>query len=219
MTTVRIPDRERTPRRSSRTLRVAGLLLAGFGAWFFWLDARKPETPPTPPAGWRYDYFQKWGTGDNRFAIRERFYLVLLLSLETDQPSVRPISEMKEEFDLTSNDYAERTAWPEPGTAFLAYDLDRDGRIANGTELLTPAAGPTGLAALRAMDLGEDGVLDKDDLAFSELLIWEDADKATRSTDAELRPLAEVVRSITLPVPGSETETAARDPVGYPRAL
>jgi hypothetical protein len=117
------------------------------------------------------------------------------------------------QFDLTSRNQPKQTPWLVPGTrnAFLALDLNRNGRIDNGEELVGKAMPQPGqqkkwnaLAALAQFDSplhggNGDGVIDNRDKAFSVLRLWTDTNHNGISEPNELATLAQAqVLSITL---------------------
>ena len=63
---------------------------------------------------------------------------------------------------------------------------------------------PTGFLAkplavlLAALDANGDGVIDRHDPRFAQLVLWADRDGDRKSSPAELRPLAEIIISIPL---------------------
>ncbi len=90
------------------------------------------------------------------------------------------------------------TDWPTADTPWLARDLDGNGRIDGGHELfgsgtwLDGRRARHGFEALAPLDENGDGVLDRKDPAFSELVLWADADADRRSRPGELLPLSAV---------------------------
>jgi hypothetical protein len=105
-----------------------------------------------------------------------------------------PPTESKVWFDLDANGIPERTGWIAGDSALLGRDLDRNGRIDDGRELFgeaTIVAGKkaaNGYAALAALDVNRDGVVDAKDPAYSELLLWKDLNGDGVSQAYELRP-------------------------------
>jgi hypothetical protein len=82
--------------------------------------------------------------------------------------------------------------------AFLALDINGDGRITSGRELFGEATGRDGFAALARHDENQDGVISREDPVFERLIAWRD-DGDGRSQAAELFPLTALsVRSISL---------------------
>ena len=99
-------------------------------------------------------------------------------------------------FDLDSNDYVERTAWTKE--AFLAVDINGNGIIDNGSELLSDTMlkknGETalnGFDALAIFDENGDGRIDVNDTAYSKLILWTDKNSDGVSTPDELSSLAD----------------------------
>ncbi len=95
--------------------------------------------------------------------------------------------------------------WPTAATPWIALDRDGDGAITSGAELFGDGTvlpdGSTardGFAALAALDTNDDGVIDRRDPAFAQLVLWADRDGNRTSAPAELQPLADVVVAIPL---------------------
>ena len=100
-------------------------------------------------------------------------------------------------FDLDNNGFAEKTVWIGNGEAFLALDLNCDGKINNGSELfgdytLLPDGlpAPNGFTALEQYDDNKDGVLDALDPVFDQLIAWNDLNIDGISSEKELHPLS-----------------------------
>jgi len=105
--------------------------------------------------------------------------------------------------------------WPTARTPWLALDRDGDGAITSGAELFGDSTvlpdgrtATNGFAALAALDANHDGVIDRDDPAFSALLLWTDRDGDHRSSPDELQPLASLVIAIPLANHAAPTCTA-----------
>lgn len=135
----------------------------------------------------------------------------MLIDLDNDGVEFVP-RERGVRFDLNGDGTAEQIGWTSSGAsdAFLAIDINANGRIDGGRELvgsLLEVRGrrmPSGLRALIAMQdgvvLGPDfkatvlpkgsGQIDKDDRVYTELRVWVDSDHDGRSAPAELRTLA-----------------------------
>ncbi len=97
------------------------------------------------------------------------------------------------DFDLAGVEATLPTDWVSAQTPWLAMDLDGNGSIDDGRELfgsMTALPDGTrarnGFLALRALDEDGDGQITPRDPAFSELLVWRDADQDRRSSPAEI---------------------------------
>jgi hypothetical protein len=100
-------------------------------------------------------------------------------------------------FDVRGDGRARAHAWLAPSAAWLALDLDGNGRIDSGAELFGSATrlangakARDGFAALAQYDDDHDGRIDARDAVFARLLLWRDADGDGRAQPAELVPLA-----------------------------
>jgi hypothetical protein len=103
------------------------------------------------------------------------------------------------QFDLSNSGTQQQTSWVDRHDGLLAIDLNGDGQINSGAELLgsstqlaNGSVASDGWAALGAMDTNGDGKVDVQDANFDKLRVWVDAD-ADGVTDAgELKSLADV---------------------------
>lgn len=105
-------------------------------------------------------------------------------------------------FDINADGHKDQIAWTKDD-GILAYDVDGNGTIDNGSEIFTPDFNggkfASGVAALASLDSNGDGKIDASDEAFSKLQVWVDADNDGISDDGELSSLtANGVASISL---------------------
>ncbi len=81
-----------------------------------------------------------------------------------------------------------------PGSAYLARDLDKDGVIGSGAELVTNIVGgvarDSAVAALRALDGDADGTLDRAEISAARLVLWRDVNGDGASQPGEVLELA-----------------------------
>lgn len=115
-------------------------------------------------------------------------------------------------FDMFNSGKKSRTEWISPREGFLAIDLNHNGRIDSIAELFGDRSQCSsglcndGISALRMLDINHDGIINADDPAFSEILVWADRNQDGESQSDELLPLpAYDIRSISL------SETAMTD--------
>lgn len=81
------------------------------------------------------------------------------------------LSNMRFAFDLDADGTTEQIAALAPGSGFLAFDRNRDGKINNGLELFGPATGQ-GFGELAQLDSDGNGWLDENDPRYAELRVW-----------------------------------------------
>lgn len=124
-------------------------------------------------------------------------------------------------FDLDHNGFAEKTAWIGEEDGFLACDRNGNGMIDHGGELFgdqvilsNGSKSASGFEALADMDENQDGVIDRNDAVFAELLVWIDANHNGISESGELKTLDELhIVSISLAhaeISFTDEETGAR---------
>ncbi len=114
-------------------------------------------------------------------------------------------------FDILKDGVPLQMAWTAGGStnSFLVLDRNGNGTIDNGEELfgnITPqptVSEPNGFLALAEYDKLTNGGnrnarIDRHDAIFAQLRLWQDSNHNGRSEFPELRPLAELLRSIDL---------------------
>jgi hypothetical protein len=132
----------------------------------------------------------------------------MVMSLDRDNPYTFTSVDRGVPFDIDADGRVDRVSWTEAGSdvAFLAVDVNGDGRITSGRELVgdhTVAGawnGPTALTALatEALRGQRRGVIDADNPLFFKLLLWADANHNGRSEPFELRAAHLLVSDIGL---------------------
>ena len=102
-------------------------------------------------------------------------------------------------FDKDNNGYSERIDWT-VRDSFLVLDLNKNGKIDNGSELFGDTTyllgedkkyAENGFEALIQYDENKDGLITSDDSVFASLRLWLDADGDGISTEEELTTLAD----------------------------
>lgn len=81
------------------------------------------------------------------------------------------LTDQRFAFDLNSDGSKEQINFLAPGSGFLAFDRNADGRINNGSELFGPTSGD-GFQELAALDGDKNGWIDENDAAFKQLSVW-----------------------------------------------
>lgn len=99
-------------------------------------------------------------------------------------------------FDLNGNGEYVQTGWVHPGDGLLALDRNNDGIINNGTELFGEYTdninNRDGFSPLSALDNNNDHLINKDDMAWSALLVWQDKNSDGISHSDELLSLESI---------------------------
>ncbi|WP_143736662.1 beta strand repeat-containing protein, partial [Erythrobacter dokdonensis] len=116
----------------------------------------------------------------------------------------------------TSFDYgsgAMLTAWAAPDDGILAIDLNGDGAVNNGSEIIFGTNGQTDLEGLAAnYDSNKDGVLDERDNAFSQFGVWQDRNSNGVTDEGEFTTLSDLgITAINLTSDGQRYATANGD--------
>jgi hypothetical protein len=109
-------------------------------------------------------------------------------------------------FDVNNDGQVEKTGWVAATDGLLVRDLNGDGQINDGGELFgegTVLADGTkakdGYAALRALDSNFDGLIDVNDAAFNQLLVWTDLNSDGKANSCELASLSDMsIRMLSL---------------------
>lgn len=81
------------------------------------------------------------------------------------------LTDQRFSFDLNADGETEQINFVAPGSGFLAFDRNQDGKINDGRELFGPTTGD-GFAELAKLDDDQNGWIDENDAAFSKLEIW-----------------------------------------------
>ncbi|WP_018898978.1 cadherin domain-containing protein [Rhizobium sp. 2MFCol3.1] len=113
-------------------------------------------------------------------------------------------------FDINADGHQDKIAWTAGTDGILAYDVDGNGKIDNGSEIFSPhfAGGNyvDGLQALATLDSNHDGKIDANDEAFSKLLVWQDLNHNGISDAGELSSLADhQIASLSLDAHASDS--------------
>lgn len=117
------------------------------------------------------------------------YYSPLMLFFDEDKPKFTGIT------DFPLNPSGLPSYWPEalsPGY-FLAMDRNSDGQITSGEELFGNNLDPenNGFNALAELDSQKDGVINKFDSQFNDLLLWKDSNADGISQPEELSSLSD----------------------------
>lgn len=81
------------------------------------------------------------------------------------------LTDARFSFDLDADGRAEKINFVRPGSGFLVFDRNRDGKATDGSELFGPATG-NGFAELAKLDEDRNGWIDENDAAYKDLAIW-----------------------------------------------
>ena len=121
--------------------------------------------------------------------------------LDLDEDGVVETTDLNSDdsvyFDHGADGFAEASGWVGIDDGFLVKDLNGDGQITSGLELFgneTPLANGTtshGFEALAELDSNDDGVINVEDEAFSELQVWQDSNVNAMVDEGELMSLVQ----------------------------
>jgi protocatechuate 3,4-dioxygenase beta subunit len=113
--------------------------------------------------------------------------------LDLDHNGIQTIAreDSTGKFDLFGNGQAIESGWISSGDAFLAIDIDKNGKIDNLSELFGGTSKGDGFAKLGAFDSNGDGFVDAKDAHFGDLRVWQDLNGNHQTDAGELRTLAE----------------------------
>lgn len=99
--------------------------------------------------------------------------------------SAAQLTDQRFAFDLNADGSNEQINFVAPGSGFLVFDRNQDGKVNNGSELFGPGTGD-GFIELAKLDGDKNGWIDESDAAFEQLQVW------TRTSDGteQLQSLA-----------------------------
>jgi hypothetical protein len=109
-------------------------------------------------------------------------------------------------FDINNDGQVEKTGWAASTDGLLVRDLNGDGQINDGGELFGEGTvladgskAKDGYVALRALDSNLDGLIDSNDAAFNQLLVWTDMNSDGKANSCELASLSDMsIRMLSL---------------------
>lgn len=81
------------------------------------------------------------------------------------------LTDQRFSFDLDADGDKEQINFVAPGSGFLVFDRNQDGKVNNGSELFGPTSGD-GFQELAALDGDNNGWIDENDAAFEQLQLW-----------------------------------------------
>lgn len=96
-------------------------------------------------------------------------------------------SEKTVSFDIDGDGKMDKSAWINGDDAFLAVDRNGNGIIDGLTELFGGRDRGAGFSKLAEFDSNGDGMVDKNDERYSELLLWQDLNMNGKTESNELR--------------------------------
>jgi len=95
-------------------------------------------------------------------------------------------------FDINSDGFRHRTAWPTAGDGLLAFDANGNGTIDNGSEISFAAyldGAQTDLQGLAAFDTNSDGIFSVLDAKWNRFGVWQDANQNGITDPGEFKSL------------------------------
>lgn len=118
---------------------------------------------------------------ENLENVADNYCTPLIIDLNGD--GVKTITDnMGVTFDFNNDGELIRTGWVHPEDGLLVMDRDKNGIISNGNELFgehSPVLSfnindKNGFSSLSSLDSNCDGLINQDDISWSELLVWKD---------------------------------------------
>lgn len=156
-------------------------------------------------------YYNDWSPQFNApvpayidFGFDYSYYAPIALDLDGDGIELLAQAQSNAYFDVKGDGFASHVGWVGPDDAFLAIDLDGNGRIEGAKELSfalwTAAPNDSDLDGLRAVfDTNRDGRISASDAQFSQLRIWQDKNGNGITDSGELRTLTQAgIASLSL---------------------
>ncbi len=130
------------------------------------------------------DILEKFGLGESR-------YSPLVIDLANNGLDLINVSTSTLYFNLDASSFAVQAGWVAAADALLALDKDGNGLIDSGAELFGTATGAAdGFADLARYDSNSDGVISSQDIAFGQMLVWQDTNGDGVSQSGELHSLS-----------------------------
>ncbi|MBZ9883541.1 type I secretion C-terminal target domain-containing protein, partial [Mesorhizobium sp. CA10] len=118
----------------------------------------------------------------------------VVLDLNHDGIHTTDLTHSTVSFDYNGDGVASKTAWVDTHDGILAIDLNGDGKVNNGSEIVFTQHAPgaaTDLAALEQLyDTNHDGKLTAADHDFAQFGVWQDANGNGVSDPGEFKSLA-----------------------------
>ncbi len=132
-------------------------------------------------------------------------YDPLVIDLNNDGLSVKDKKDGVY-FDLDGDGLKEKTGWVSDGDGLLALDLNKNGKIDNGSELLgddyvleNGEKATSSVEILLSLDKNKDGFIDAKDEVYDTLRVWQDSNHNGISEEEELKRLVDChIKSINL---------------------
>ncbi|KKB96166.1 Bifunctional hemolysin/adenylate cyclase precursor [Candidatus Arcanobacter lacustris] len=154
---------------------------------------------PKMADAWGRSSSAKWA-GTLRGAVRYARSHVspLVFDLKCDGLELLSYKDSLAYFDIDNDGFVEKIGWAGAEEGQLARDLNGNGKIDDITELFGDDI-TSAFYKLAMLDSNNDGVIDKNDKAFHELLIWQDLNGNGYSEKEELSSLSRLgIKSISL---------------------
>lgn len=185
-------------------------------SWINWLNDRGKSSDISKSISEGHKYIDKYFGGDVEeeeeeegdeessedgtpsFGGAEDVRSPIVLDLNNNGIETKKIGEGAY-FDHDGNGLRESTAWISGGDGFLVRDLNGNGKIDDGSELFgnytilkNGERAGNGFEALAELDENGDGIIDKNDSAYSSLRVWQDENGNGFTEKGELKTLEEL---------------------------
>ncbi len=155
------------------------------------------------------------------FGFDYSYYAPIALDLDGDGIELLSQAQSNAHFDVKGDGFSSHVGWVGGDDAFLAIDVDGNGRIEGAKELSfalwTAALDDSDLDGLRAVfDTNKDGRISAADAKFSQLRIWQDRNGNGITGAGELRTLAQAgIASLSLTAAGTDWSSGGNRVRGF----
>lgn len=129
-------------------------------------------------------------------------YDPIILDIDSDGIELIDLKSSKIFFDTDIDNNVNISGWIHPDDAILVFDINKNGKIDNLTEVFSEkfnGGSDSGFGALSSLDKNSDGIFNAQDEAFTQVRVWRDLNQNGVSESGELFTLSSLnISSIDL---------------------